>query len=215
MKKISLLMIALAIFASQTACGRSYSDASTPETTLTETVTETGAETVTETVTETTTVKSNGASTKKPSENTVSNITETDVHVNTELISYVGQPFSYFSEKFGWKLEDLDIVSEGPPVGYYTYNDIKFTFNNRLGYDDLNAETPCTGITTLYTTLLSGVGTEKLTEQNLTEIFGEYSDEYLSYGILDVYYQDDIVIRFHVNETGQLEDYVNIDLCSK
>jgi len=202
MKKIlSLCVIIILLCSLITACGNNIPEITSTETADTETVIDTQ-----KTAADTPTAENSNNS--KASDNP-----ETDKQdVNTELISYVGKPFSYFVEKYGWTFEDMEILNEGPPVGHYTYDGVKFTFNNLLGYDDLTEETPCTELSIRYTDLLPGIGADKLTEEMILKIFGEYSDEYKASGFLDVFYQEDTVIRFHISETGQFEEYVDIVL---
>lgn len=149
----------------------------------------------------------NMAETSTPATQETSLTLNTNICINTELTSLAGKPFGYFKEAFGWKLSDLTVFHEGPPVGEYVVDNIRYVFNNYLGYEGLSDETPCATIIVRYTDLLRGLADGTLTEEYLIGTFG---DPVMEYENRKAYRFDDIDMYFESDVFGDYADTVEL-----
>lgn len=191
MKKLSVLLVALLLCVAVAACQNGNAP---------------GEIAPTETPTANTTTPTETPSISAPTDNPI-NEQEQSSSINNQLISLIDKPLSYFTEEFGFRLEDLEMFYEGPPVGEYTIGETTYVFNNYLGYNDLTEETPCTAIHTKYTELLPDIEQGALTEDRLIELFGQHTEEYDNQ---TTYQYKGVNTHFKINTDGNYDEIVRI-----
>lgn len=144
---------------------------------------------------------------------TACNLTEPqppEVSINTELFFLIGQPLRYFKDNFD--LEPLELKGEeshGAPVQKYVIDGNIYVFNNIAGYAELTDDTLCTQILVKYTELLPGVKDGELTDELLSNLFGECTD---INGGRRQYSSSYTYIYFSIDENGNYGDLAELNI---
>jgi len=140
--------------------------------------------------------------------------------INAEFISMIGQPFSHFNEKYGWRINDENWSTEninGESVGRYNKSNEIYDFYIDNASTELTDTAFCKTIRTPYINVFNGVSS--LTEDGLVRIFGEYLDKVdrkwnLIYLTIDVsendFVYESLFIKFTVQSDGGINEYIEL-----